>query len=131
MANEQNLKNINETYNPRVSREQHKKSCSKGGKISAEKKKERKTLKENIEMLMKLDIKDVNIDGVKQMLERYNIPKTEQNVQMAMNIAMIQQAFKGNVKAYELIRDTLGEKPIERVENINPPVINIERPKKK
>lgn len=43
--------------------------------------------------------------------------------------ALIDRAKKGDVKAYEVIRDTLGQKPIEQVQNINPPQIIIERPK--
>jgi len=30
----------------------------------------------------------------------------------SLNDAMVQQATKGNTKAYEIIRDTLGEKPV-------------------
>ena len=43
--------------------------------------------------------------------------------------ALWKEAIKGNTKAFELMRDTIGEKPIEQIKNINPPVINIERPK--
>ena len=43
--------------------------------------------------------------------------------------AMIKETKKGNTRAFELLRDTVGEKPIEQVQNINPPVIKIERPK--
>ena len=43
--------------------------------------------------------------------------------------ALWKEAIKGNTKAFELMRDTIGEKPIEQIQNINPPVINIERPK--
>lgn len=32
-----------------------------------------------------------------------------------ITIALIKQAKKGNVRAYEVIRDTLGQKPIEKL----------------
>lgn len=48
----------------------------------------------------------------------------------AMIKAMIKETKKGNTRAFELLRDTVGEKPIEQVQNLNPPVIKIERPKK-
>ena len=32
-------------------------------------------------------------------------------------------------KSFEVLRDTTGQKPIEQVQNLNPPIINIERPK--
>lgn len=44
-------------------------------------------------------------------------------------IGLIEEAEKGNPKAFEVIRDTMGQKPIEQVQNINPPQIIIERPK--
>ena len=38
------------------------------------------------------------------------------NAQVAMSTALLQAAIKGNVRAYEVIRDTIGEKPVERME---------------
>ena len=38
--------------------------------------------------------------------------------------ALITEAIKGNVKAYEVIRDTLGQKPVEVQQIIETPVIN-------
>ena len=42
---------------------------------------------------------------------------------------IIHEAQRGNMKAIELLRDTRGEKPVEQVQTLTPPVINIERPK--
>lgn len=69
----------------------------KGGKKKAENAQKRKALKEELEILLqKLDE-----DG-----------KTYQE---RMSIALIKEAFKGNTKAYEIIRDTIGEKPKENI----------------
>ena len=38
------------------------------------------------------------------------------NEYINITAALIKEANKGNVKAYEVIRDTLGQKPIEKVE---------------
>lgn len=38
------------------------------------------------------------------------------NEYVNITLALIREANKGNVKAYEVIRDTLGQKPIEKVE---------------
>ena len=40
---------------------------------------------------------------------------TTMSAQEASTLSLLAQAMKGNVKAYEVIRDTVGEKPIERV----------------
>lgn len=36
-------------------------------------------------------------------------------VQEGITTALTKQAMKGNVRAYEMIRDTIGEKPVEKV----------------
>lgn len=35
--------------------------------------------------------------------------------QVAMSAALIKQAISGNTKAFEIIRDTIGEKPVDKV----------------
>lgn len=75
-----------------------------GGRNSQKKAKERKTLREDLLELLKADI--TAKDG-----------RTIQT-QAALSTALIQQALKGNTKAYEIIRDTIGEKPVEKVEQM-------------
>lgn len=92
MANEQNL---------RVpTSEQARKNGRKGGLASAKKRAERKTLKEELKLL----------------LETIEEGQTNQE---KMSVAILKQALKGNTKAFEIIRDTIGEKPTEKVEQIN------------
>lgn len=122
MANEFNLKPIELTH------EQAVKFGSKGGKASVRAKRQRKTMKMQLELLMSSKLDNPDLEKIKKVLTKFKIPKSDENIQMAMNVSMVQQALKGNTKAYEIIRDTLGEKPADKIENINPPVINIERP---
>ncbi len=122
MANEDNLKPIELTH------EQAVKFGSKGGKASVRAKRQRKTMKMQLELLMSSKLDNPDLEKIKKVLTKFKIPKSDENIQMAMNVSMVQQALKGNTKAYEIIRDTLGEKPADKIENINPPVINIERP---
>lgn len=103
MANEGNLKPI------RTKSEAREKG-KKGGKKSGEVRAQRKTLKEELIALLETKIED-------------------KTIQEKISFSLIQEAISGNVKAFETIRDTIGEKPIEQIQNINPPVINIERPK--
>lgn len=122
MANEQNLK-----PKTTLSKEEAKKMGSKGGKASVESKRKRKALKEQLEILLALPVKS---EETKTKIKALGIKDEEINNQMAMTIALYQEALKGNTKAVEIIRDTIGEKPIEQIQNLNPPIINIERPKK-
>ena len=125
MANLDNLMSIDEV-NSRRTREQHSKDSSKAGKASAKKRKQMKTFKELCNSF--LDSK-ITTDDIKEKMKSYGIADADVSYKMAMVVAMTNQALKGNVKAFEVLRDTIGEKPIEQVQNINPPVINIERPK--
>ena len=88
MANEQNLIPMNER-----TKSEQRAIATAGGKASGESRRKRKTLKE--ELLLMLE---------------------NEEVQKSVTTALINQAQKGNVKAYEMIRDTIEEKPGERVE---------------
>lgn len=94
MANEQNLLKGDEkhTFTP----EEH----SKGGKASAEARRQKKNLRLALEMLLEKDFKDK---------EGKIVTGAE-----AITAKLFQQAMNGNVKAFETLRDTVGQKPIER-----------------
>ena len=62
-----------------------------GGRASGEARRRRKTLRD--ELLLLLD------DG---------------NTREAVSAALIRSAKKGSVKAFEVLRDTIGERPVER-----------------
>lgn len=73
----------------------------KGGIKSGEVRRARKTLREELTDLLTETITDKN---GKQM-----------QTQKAISASMIKQALTGNTRAFELIRDTIGEKPIDKV----------------
>jgi hypothetical protein len=95
MANEQNLRPIKQSHEEAV------KNGQKGGIKSGESRRKRKLLKEHLEVLLETKIQ--TSDG--------EITKSE-----AITLKLIEQALKGNVKAYKLIRDTLGEAPIQKIQ---------------
>lgn len=81
--------------------EQQREIARKGGIASAEAKRARKTLRE--ELLLILD--DLIPDKQGNMVP----------IQKAMSTALIKSAIGGSVRAFEVIRDTIGEKPAENV----------------
>ena len=99
MANEENLKKGKATQFK--TGEEQVKIARKGGKASGESRRKRKLLKEHLELLLETKIQ--TSDG--------EITKSE-----AITLKLIEQALKGNVKAYKLIRDTLGEAPIQKIQ---------------
>lgn len=86
-----NINNLikNEDLTP----EQRRASASRAGKASARARQARKTLREELLLLL-----------------------SQGDTQNKISLAMIQQALTGNVKAFETIRDTIGEKPIDKQE---------------
>ena len=118
MANEQNLR----PPTPEEARERGR----KGGKASAKKRQQNKTFKEIINNFLDGQVSD---ERLKQQMIEFGFADKEVSNKSCVVFALWKEAIKGNTKAFELMRDTIGEKPIEQIQNINPPVINIERPK--
>ena len=109
MAKEDNLIPFNE-----LTEKEQRKIASMGGKASGEVRKRKKLIKDNIELLLSLPIKN---DKMKSQLKALGIEEDEMTNQMAMTIAMWQKAIKGDVSAFNSLRDTIGEKPKEVVEH--------------
>ena len=93
MANEQNL--IPGAHPLTVE------EASKGGKASGRARREKADLKRVAQILLESGIKGK--DG------------TEKSGAEAIMLAQFQKALKGDSKAFELIRDTSGQKPVERI----------------
>lgn len=91
--NESNLIPFNE-----LTEEKQRELARKGGIASGKVRKEKKMLKELLEEALS--------KGTETDNEYINI-----------TLALIRQANEGNVKAYEVIRDTLGQKPVDKVEH--------------
>lgn len=98
MSNVKNLKTL--------SPEEARKWGAKGGKASAEARRQRKTLRENMELLLNLEvtsIKDFN------KLTAMGIPLEDIDNSMLLTAALFKRAAGGDVMAYKEIRDLIGE----------------------
>lgn len=87
MANEQNLI-PNSDRTPSQLREM----ARNGGLASGEARRKRKTLKEELLLML-----------------------SEGDTQKSVTLALIAKAMAGDTKAFEIIRDTIGEKPVDKV----------------
>ena len=86
MAGKENLR-------PVSSKDEARERGRKGGLASVEARRKRKSLKE--ELLLMLE---------------------DEELQQSVAIALIKQAQNGNVKAFGMLRDTIGEAPVEKVQ---------------
>lgn len=86
MANSENLK-------PVRTKSEAREKGKKGGIKSGEVRRARKTLKEELLLLLESG-----------------------NTQNKISLALVEKALKGDIKAFEVIRDTIGEKPVDKQE---------------
>lgn len=100
MTNSKNLK-PNSARTP----EERKELARKAGKKSGEKRRELKTMREMLNYLLSKDITN-------------NKGETATTLEAVM-VAQIKEALKGNTRAIQFIRDTIGEMPkmVHEVEN--------------
>lgn len=96
MANEQNLK----MYKPGEKRARE--NGKKGNIASQEAKRRKKDLKACIEALLEHEIEDKK--------------GNKMSGAEAISIKQFEKALKGDAKAFELLRDTSGQKPIEKIQ---------------
>ena len=88
----------------------------KGGIASGKAKREKKALKERLEIILEMPLKkgkETDIEAIRSFaaLKGKNI-----TVQDAMLIAQVQKALKGDTTAAAFVRDTAGQNPAQKVE---------------
>lgn len=82
---------------------------------------------DNEEMARKAQEKSVASRKQRKMLkDELMLILESEDIQNRISLALVDKALAGDVRAFEVIRDTIGEKPKDVVENIAPPIINIE-----
>ena len=81
----------------------------KGGIASGVAKRQRKQLREVINEVLPMEVTDPEL---KAILESYGLKPTHE---VAMVVAALQRAERGNIEAARFIRDTRGEKPVAEV----------------
>ena len=106
MANEQNLIPI-EQVNSRRTREEHSEDSKKGGQKSGEVRRQRKAMKEQMEMLLSLpfNLKDNNGNDISEMLSTLGIEKENIDNQMAMIISLWKTAIGNSNQKIQAVRE--------------------------
>lgn len=115
MANNKNLMPIEEV-NSRRTREQHSRDSRKAGKRSGEVRREKKAFKETLEILLSMSMENGEEVSVEDITSFKGIDGKNISVQEAILIAQVQRAMKGDTKAAEYLRDTIGQKPTDKIE---------------
>ena len=84
----------------------------KGGYAKSEAREQKRTLRELATLFgsLKLDGKQ------KRQMQELGIPETEHTRFMQAVVSLFQKALKGDVSAFNAIRDLIGEKPVDRTQ---------------
>ena len=102
MANEENLI----PFNKRTPRERREISI-KGANATNEQKRQRKAMREQMEMLLKLP--PINAQA-KQKIKELGIDEKEIDNQMLLMVTIFNKAMKGDIQAVNVVRELTGER---------------------
>ena len=93
---------------------------SKWGKIGAEKsievRRKRKEMRETLDVLLKMPMKKGKVYTAEDIKCFADLKGKNITIDQAMMICLVQKALKGDLNAIAMIRDTVGEKPAEKIE---------------
>lgn len=77
---------------------------------------QRKKLKDSLNILLNLSLKKGQSTETEDLMNLAEANKLNISVQDAIALSMIRSAMAGNVKAAEFVRDSLGEKPSDKID---------------
>ena len=101
-----------EDLRPVRTKEEAKERGAKGGKASGEARRAKKTLRELVELFGELG---VNAD-TRKIMKKLGIPEELMTRKMQPVVALFNKANKGDVGAFNAIRDIIGEKPVDKTQ---------------
>lgn len=108
---------MKENLKPCRTTEEARERGRKGGINSGKRKKEKRKLKEIAEMLLDMKAPDDIIEKFEQLYP--DLDAKEMTNRLAIVQRLILNALAGDNKAFELLRDQIGEKPKEEIVNTN------------
>lgn len=113
MANEQNLVPFTSEQSP----EEAKKNGAKGGKASGRARREKKSMQElaKIVLNMPFEPSEEELDDIERTCFT-EFPEKKLTVGERSLLMVAKKAMKGDASALTFLRDTAGERPIEKIE---------------
>ena len=98
--------------------EEAKRRGRNGGRASVKARRERRRFEETLRIMLTLPTKQGKVTDAAKLktLSKDELEAANLTVQDKIVVRLINEAMKGNTKAYEAIRDQMGEKPTDRQE---------------
>lgn len=107
MANNENLKPVRTT-------DEARKRGAAGGKKSGEARRQKKTMEQSLQILLNLAVSDSTLTDPEDNDTFNKVKGKNLTVQDKMLVEVIKKALKGDLKAIEFLRDTSGQKPVDK-----------------
>lgn len=108
MTNEANL-------DPVQSKDEARKRGRAGGIASGKARREKKLMRDTLDIILSMPMKNGKNADVESIRSFAALKGKNISVQEAILIAQVQKAMKGDTKAAEYVRDTIGQKPVDNV----------------
>ena len=87
----------------------------KGGLAKREATRRRKEMRETLEILLEMPLKKGKVYTAEEIKSFADLNGKNITIDQAMMVRLIQKALKGDLSAIAMVRDTIGEKPVENV----------------
>ena len=100
----------------RMTPEQRAECGRKGGLAKREATRRRKEMRETLEVLLDMPMKKGKVFSADEIKSFADLNGKNITIDQAMMVKLIQKALKGDLSAIAMVRDTIGEKPVEKVE---------------
>ena len=100
----------------RMTPEQRAENGRKGGLAKREATRRRKEMRETLDILLNMPMKKGKVYSAEEIKSFADLKRKNITIDQAMMITLVQKALKGDLNAIGMVRDTVGEKPTEKME---------------
>lgn len=97
--------------------EQRAECGRKGAEVTKRIRRERKEMKETLDILLSMPMKkNGKVYSAEELKSFADLKGKNITIDQAMMVCLVQKALKGDLSAITMIRDTIGEKPAEKIQ---------------
>ena len=100
----------------RMTPEQRAEYGRKGAEKANETKRKRKEMRETLDILLNMPLKKGKVYSAEEIKSFADLKGKNITIDQAMMVCLVQKALKGDLNAITMVRDTVGEKPTDKME---------------
>ena len=100
----------------RMTPEQRAECGRKGAEKANETKRKRKEMRETLDILLNMPLKKGKVYSAEEIKSFADLKGKNITIDQAMMVCLVQKALKGDLNAIGMVRDTVGEKPTDKME---------------